>query len=150
VSRIDAANIQNFHLAQVVCLFLSAANPANIIQSFRNAGISVVIAEDRLLCMVTPKTARCLLEREKVLTPMPLFDEEQFDDETDDDDEIDEDLLISLSEALFRTSKQYLQSRRFFFLVPFAPRGGSGAMRSARFDRGACERASQMTHPRVG
>jgi hypothetical protein len=39
--------------------------------------------------------------REKVLTPMPLFGEEQFDDETDDYDEIDEDLLISLSEALF-------------------------------------------------
>jgi hypothetical protein len=61
VNRIDPANVQSFHVAHVVCSFLSAANPANIIHSFRDAGISVVIAEDRLLCMVTPEPARCLL-----------------------------------------------------------------------------------------
>jgi hypothetical protein len=31
VNRLDIANIQSFHITQVVCSFLSAANPSNIV-----------------------------------------------------------------------------------------------------------------------
>jgi hypothetical protein len=99
VNRIEETNVQSFHSAQVVCSFLSAANPINVIQSFKNAGISLLVADDQLLCMVTPETARCLMEREKVLATLDLLSEGLEDDSTDDD--IDDDLLIELSERLF-------------------------------------------------
>jgi hypothetical protein len=99
VNRIQDANIQGFHIAQVVCSFMSAVNPVNVVQSFKNAGISLLNTGDGLLCVVTPETARCLMEPDKVLTRPDLFPHEELDDETEDDD-IDEDVLDSLSRDL--------------------------------------------------
>jgi hypothetical protein len=78
---------------------MSAANLLNVIPSSKNAGISLLNADDRLLCVVIPETARCLMEPEKVLTRFDSFLDEGLDDETDEDD-IDEDMLDSLSEDL--------------------------------------------------
>jgi hypothetical protein len=70
---LDIANIQSFHIAQVVCSFMSVANPSNVGQSFRNAGLSRITADEQLLCMVTPETARCLFDRDKVLNPLASY-----------------------------------------------------------------------------
>jgi hypothetical protein len=90
VNRFDEANVQSVQIARVVCSFMSAANPFNIMQSFRNAGISLIIADDKLLCAVTPETARCLMDREKVLSAVSGFsleelDVESWEDASDDD-----------------------------------------------------------------
>jgi hypothetical protein len=48
VNRMAALNIQMQHVAQVACAFLSAAFPLNVIKSFRNGGINVVVDVDTL------------------------------------------------------------------------------------------------------
>jgi hypothetical protein len=99
INRLDIMNIQSFHIAQVVCSFMSAANPSKVVQSFKNAGLSLIIADEQLLCMVTPETARCLFDRDKVLDPLAIFEMELKDDDyTDDDpDDIDEKELLKLA-----------------------------------------------------
>jgi hypothetical protein len=65
---------------------MSAADPSNFMQSFKNAGISLITADEQLLCMVTPETARCLFDRDKVLNPLAIFEVGlEYDDYTDDD-----------------------------------------------------------------
>jgi hypothetical protein len=49
------------HAAQVVCEFLSAAVPLNVIKRLRNADIDVVVDENHLCCRVFPGLARCIL-----------------------------------------------------------------------------------------
>jgi hypothetical protein len=45
-------------------------------------------ADGNLFCLVTPETARCLLEREKVLTTSYGFDEDGLDDDDNSDDDV--------------------------------------------------------------
>jgi hypothetical protein len=99
VNRLDIANIQSFHIAQFVCSFMFAANPSNTVQSFKNAGISLITADEQLLCMVTPETARCLSNRDKVVNPLAIFKVGPEDnDYTDDDpDGINEEELLKLA-----------------------------------------------------
>jgi hypothetical protein len=99
VNRLDIANIQNFHMAQVACSLMSAANPSNVVQSFKNSGISLITADEQLLCMVTPETARCLFDRNKVLNSLAIFQVGPEDDDyTDaDPDDIDEEELLKLA-----------------------------------------------------
>jgi hypothetical protein len=105
VNRIDTCNIQRFHIASVVCSFESAANPMKISQSFQNAGMSLMTIDDRLFCTVTPETARCVLEREKLITAVPTPEEEEeeeleHDDDNTDDDELPDDLIIGPDDDL--------------------------------------------------
>jgi hypothetical protein len=75
---------------------MSAANPMNVIQSFRNAGISLTTLDGGLFCTVMPETARCLLEREKLLATTSMS-EEYFDDNDsndDDNDDTDDDEFV--------------------------------------------------------
>jgi hypothetical protein len=62
VNRMEGLNAQSKHAAQVVYACISAAVPVNIVQSFRNAGIALVVAEDKVFCRVEPTRARCLLQ----------------------------------------------------------------------------------------
>jgi hypothetical protein len=63
VNRLEQVNVQTEHIVQVVNSFMSAACPHNVIESFRNAGFSLKRdANNRILCHVTPESARCLFE----------------------------------------------------------------------------------------
>jgi hypothetical protein len=62
INRMEAVNLQSRHIAQVVCGFLSARTLINIVASFRNAGIGLVVDEGVLRCQTCPDRARCLLQ----------------------------------------------------------------------------------------
>jgi hypothetical protein len=63
VNRMENVNIQSTHIAQVVSSFMSAASPLNVVGTFRRAGIRMRLDSDgRLVCIVSPEDARCLLE----------------------------------------------------------------------------------------
>jgi hypothetical protein len=63
VNKLEKVNVQTTHIHQILQGFYSAATPANIVASFRNAGVSLAIkAETReTICAITPQTARCLI-----------------------------------------------------------------------------------------
>jgi hypothetical protein len=50
---LEEVPIQICHICGVVCSFLSAATPINIVQSFKNAGISLVKDSPAILCTLT-------------------------------------------------------------------------------------------------
>jgi hypothetical protein len=61
VNRTETVNSQSLHIAQVVSTFMSAASPLNVVATFWNAGINLAIADEELICRITPKSARCLV-----------------------------------------------------------------------------------------
>jgi hypothetical protein len=65
-NKLDAANIQTKHISSVVCAFLAAAVPLNIVKTFELSGISLVSDEGTLLCTVRPELAK------RVLVPLPV------------------------------------------------------------------------------
>jgi hypothetical protein len=79
----DKLNIQTRHVAQVVCAFMSAATPLNVIKSFRSAGADVFLDDDRLSCRVHPGLARCWLNP-ATLQLMPMLEETE-DEATETD-----------------------------------------------------------------
>jgi hypothetical protein len=81
INRMETLNIQSKHIAQVVCGFFAAATPVNIVQSFRNAGIGLIVQDGRLLCKIDPSQARCLLKPLPNLIPAP---EEMTEDAQED------------------------------------------------------------------
>jgi hypothetical protein len=62
-------------------------------------GIELITVDEQLLCMVTPETARCLFDRDKVLNPLSIFKMGLEDDDyrDDDPDDIDEGDLLKLT-----------------------------------------------------
>jgi hypothetical protein len=54
-------NTQARQVAQVVCAFMSAAVPLNLVEAFRNARIDLVVDEGRVCCKVVPALARCIM-----------------------------------------------------------------------------------------
>jgi hypothetical protein len=54
-------NIESLHIAQAVSTFTSAASPFNVLATFRNAGINLAIADEKLICQTSPRSARCLM-----------------------------------------------------------------------------------------
>jgi hypothetical protein len=52
---------QSLHIAQVVSTFMSAASPFNVVATFRNAGINLAIADEKLICRITLRGGRCLM-----------------------------------------------------------------------------------------
>jgi hypothetical protein len=67
--------------------FFAACTPINIVKSFRRARISLRVDQDeRILCQITPETARCLIEPE-ALCQLPAVPDEE-DEECDPDFEV--------------------------------------------------------------
>jgi hypothetical protein len=50
------------HMERVVCAFLSAAVPLNVIMGYYDTGIDVVVDENQLCCRMIPGLARCFFE----------------------------------------------------------------------------------------
>jgi hypothetical protein len=61
VNRLDSVNVQSSHIAQVVCSFMSAATPLNILRTFSLSGICVMCDEGILRCQVRMEGARRIL-----------------------------------------------------------------------------------------
>lgn len=70
-NRLEKRNVQTDHIVRILQGFHEAVSGNNIVSTFRNAGISLVLdcdehrdSEDppKCVCKVTPDTARCLLE----------------------------------------------------------------------------------------
>jgi hypothetical protein len=58
---LDAVNIQTKHIARVVCSFLVAAVPVNIVRTFAMSGICLIKEGDQILCTVRPHQSKRLL-----------------------------------------------------------------------------------------
>jgi hypothetical protein len=61
VNRMETVNIESLHVAQAVNTFMPAASPLNGIATFLNAEINLAIADEKLICWITPRSARCLM-----------------------------------------------------------------------------------------
>jgi hypothetical protein len=57
----EAVNIQSLHVPQVVSPFMPAAPALNVVARLRNAGINLAIADKKLICRITHRSARCLM-----------------------------------------------------------------------------------------
>jgi hypothetical protein len=59
--QIRAGGYQTDHIVRVLDGFMAAVVPHNIVANFRNAGVSLLLDDDRVICCtVTPETTRCL------------------------------------------------------------------------------------------
>jgi hypothetical protein len=62
INKVAKVNIQADHIVRVLIGFTPAAVPHDIVASFRNAGIFLLLDTDRVIrCVITPETAGCLL-----------------------------------------------------------------------------------------
>jgi hypothetical protein len=87
INCLEAVNVQSKHISDVVNAFFTACTPINIVKSFRRAGISLLVDQDeRILCQITPETARCLIEPEALCQLLAVPDEE--DEKCDPDFEV--------------------------------------------------------------
>jgi hypothetical protein len=91
LNRMGSLNIQAQHAAQVVCAFLSAAVPLNVIKSFRKPGIDVFIDENCLCCRVFHGLARSILNPVS-LRPVPIPEETE-------DEAAETDMKLALEEC---------------------------------------------------
>jgi hypothetical protein len=87
----ETVNIGSLHIAQVVSTLMSAASPLNGVATFRNAGINLAIADEKLICRKTPRGARSLM-------PSVRFEGDPSD-EAVSDGEVTETHSYSLSES---------------------------------------------------
>jgi hypothetical protein len=60
-NRKETVGIQSLHIAEVLRPFMPAACPLNVVATFGNAGISLAIADEKLICRITPRSARGLM-----------------------------------------------------------------------------------------
>jgi hypothetical protein len=81
-NRMEALNVQSGHIAGIVCSFMSATTPLNVIQTFRRAGITVVVDSGSLLCYVDPDRICSVYEASMTLVTQIL----DVADEGDGDD----------------------------------------------------------------
>jgi hypothetical protein len=91
VNKLDAVNIQTRHIASVVCAFLAASVPWNVVKTFKISGICLVADDGVLRCSVRPEMA------ERLNQPLPLALQEMADDESDGSDV--EELQVFLEEC---------------------------------------------------
>jgi hypothetical protein len=80
VNKLDAVNIQTRHIASVVCAFLAAAVPWNVVKTFKISGICLVADNGVLRCSVRPGMAKQLNQ------PLPSAVPEMADRGSDDSD----------------------------------------------------------------
>jgi hypothetical protein len=78
VNRMESMNVQTDHIAKVVCSFMAAATPVNIVKTFCRAGICLVLDDGIVRCRVCPDHARCLLV--PITTNLPSIPDEDEDD----------------------------------------------------------------------
>jgi hypothetical protein len=90
-NKLDAVNIQTKHIASVVCAFLAAAVPVNVVKSFRLSGICLIADEGVLLCTIQPDRAK------RLLVPLPSLLGEISDPTSDESDE--EELRVFVEEC---------------------------------------------------
>jgi hypothetical protein len=57
----QTVTIQSLHIAQVGSTFMSAGSPLNVLATFQNAGITVAIANEKLICRITLRRTRRLM-----------------------------------------------------------------------------------------
>jgi hypothetical protein len=70
---------QLHHIVTVTNGFMSAANAENIVASFRNGGVSLMLDDAGVVrCTITPETARCLLRN-----PFPQLDVPESEGESE-------------------------------------------------------------------
>jgi hypothetical protein len=60
-NKLDVVNIQTKHIASVVCAFLAAAIPLNIVKAFALSGICLVADAGTLFCAIRLDRAKRLL-----------------------------------------------------------------------------------------
>jgi hypothetical protein len=68
MNKMENLNVQSKHIAQVVCSFMSAATPVNVIQMFRNAGIVLAVEEVGLKLK-----EKCIHRKNNVSTKVSQF-----------------------------------------------------------------------------
>jgi hypothetical protein len=54
-------NIESLRVAQVVSTFMLAASLLNAVAAFRNPGIDLAIADEKLTFRISPGSAQCLM-----------------------------------------------------------------------------------------
>jgi hypothetical protein len=64
-NMLDSVNIQTRHIANIVCAFLAAAVPSNIVNRFELSGNCLVADEGTIFCVLRPKMAK------RRLSPLP-------------------------------------------------------------------------------
>jgi hypothetical protein len=87
----ESMNVQSDHIAKVVCAFMAAATPGNIVKTFRRAGICVVLDDDVLRCRVCPDRAQCLIA--PISAALPEVPD-------DDEDDMEADLYVEQCASL--------------------------------------------------
>jgi hypothetical protein len=58
-NRLETVNIQSLHIARVVNTLMSEAPPLNLVARMR--GSNLAIADEKLICRITPRSARYLM-----------------------------------------------------------------------------------------
>jgi hypothetical protein len=79
INKLERVNVQTDHIVRALGGFMAAAVPHNILASFGNAGVLLLLDDDRAIrCMVTPETTRCLLGA-LFSARLPIPEEEEED-----------------------------------------------------------------------
>jgi hypothetical protein len=86
VNRRESMNVQTDHFAKVVCSFVTAATPVNVVKTFRRAGICLILDDGVLRYWIHPHRAQCLLV--PIVTALP-----PTPDKDEDEDDMKADLL---------------------------------------------------------
>jgi hypothetical protein len=61
-NRLERVNLQTGHLARILNSCTSAAVPHNVVQSFANGWISLILDEKGIIrCQITPHATRCVI-----------------------------------------------------------------------------------------
>jgi hypothetical protein len=113
-NKLDAVNILIKHITSVVCAFLAAAAPLNIVKTFALSGICLVGDAGTLFCTIRPDRAK------RLLLPLPSA----FPDISDVT--VEDELKFSLKNARISSdpSNQQMISKgssdNFFFFIVFS------------------------------
>jgi hypothetical protein len=83
-NKVEKVNLQSDHIIRILNGFMSGAVPHNIVQSFRNARISLILDDDRVVrCNITSDPAQFLLGT-PFSDPLGHFVAEEEEDGGDD------------------------------------------------------------------
>jgi hypothetical protein len=101
-NKLEKNNVQIDHIVRILKGFYAAASPPNIIETFRNAGISLILDSEpdeqpRCLVTVTPETARCILEP---IQPELDIPEQHWLDGIADDELLEDPNVVEFIERL--------------------------------------------------